>query len=313
MSPKAFISHASEDKERFAIPLATALRARGIDAWVDQWEMQPGDSLVDKIFEEGIKNATVFVIVLSKASIAKPWVRQELNAAVVKRIDDGMKLIPIVLDGCEIPGALKSTLWQRVLDPADFASCLDVVVDAIFGRSRKPPIGDPALYLGSSEPAIPGLSAVDSLVLATLYAEFLTLGSRLAESDSVLAAMEQKGVQPAMVAESVEVLELQGYVETLKAVGGGFKPCGLTTRGVSLILGAKEARLIRDVGFAIINDGLLRTDAIAEAIGQPEPLIHHAFGLLSRDGHLSLSGEISLVKSIVFVRPTLRRILDAEI
>ena len=57
MNPKVFISHASEDKERFVMNFASKLRANGVDAWLDKWEMLPGDSLVDKIFEEGIKEA----------------------------------------------------------------------------------------------------------------------------------------------------------------------------------------------------------------------------------------------------------------
>lgn len=101
-APKVFVSHASEDKQRFVIPFATALRARGINAWVDRWEMLPGDSLVDKIFEEGLKEAAAVVIVLSKVSVAKPWVREELNTAVVKRIQKGTKIIPVVLEDCDV-------------------------------------------------------------------------------------------------------------------------------------------------------------------------------------------------------------------
>ena len=56
MTPKVFISHAGEDRE-FAQDLATKLRARGVNAWLDVWEILPGDSLIDKIFEEGLKDA----------------------------------------------------------------------------------------------------------------------------------------------------------------------------------------------------------------------------------------------------------------
>jgi len=55
MVPKVFLSHASEDKKRFVLEFAAKLRQQGIDAWLDKWEMSPGDSLIDKIFEEGIK------------------------------------------------------------------------------------------------------------------------------------------------------------------------------------------------------------------------------------------------------------------
>jgi hypothetical protein len=65
MNPKVFISHASEDKERFVLDFAKKLFDKGIYAWVDKWEMLPGDSLVDKIFEEGIKNAQAVIVVIS--------------------------------------------------------------------------------------------------------------------------------------------------------------------------------------------------------------------------------------------------------
>lgn len=82
---KVFISHSWDDKERFVTEFAIKLRGRGVDAWVDQWEMMPGDSLVRKIFCEGIQNAEAFIIVLSKNSVQKKWVKEELDLAVVKK------------------------------------------------------------------------------------------------------------------------------------------------------------------------------------------------------------------------------------
>ncbi len=109
MNPKVFVSHASEDKERFVLDFATKLRSKGIDAWVDRWEINPGDSLVDKIFEEGIKNAQAVIVVLSKYSVDKPWVREELDVSVVKKINENIKLIPVVtdIDDCQVPECLK--------------------------------------------------------------------------------------------------------------------------------------------------------------------------------------------------------------
>ena len=92
-APKVFVSHASEDKDRFVVEFARRLRENGVDAWLDQWEMKPGDSLVDKIFEEGLKEARAIVVVLSATSVLKPWVREELNASVVNRISRVPRLI----------------------------------------------------------------------------------------------------------------------------------------------------------------------------------------------------------------------------
>lgn len=309
-APRVFLSHASEDKERFVIPFAEALRQRGVDAWLDQWEMMPGDSLVDKVFEDGIAQATVVIIVLSETSVAKPWVRQELNVAVVKRIEEGTKLIPIVLDRCPVPTSLKSTLWQGVPDPNDFATCLERVVDAIFGHSRKPPIGAPAPYLAPGLLSIAGLSAADSLLLSVLYEQFLTLGLCMGDPLTVLDAMSKAGVEPDMTAESLAILEHLGYADSIKAIGRGFKPCGILPRGVSAMLGDKEASLVSEVALAIVNGGHKRGDAIAEAIGHPQSLAEHAMELLARGGHLVMSGEIDPVKRIGIIQPTLRRILD---
>ena len=106
-NPKVFISHASEDKGRFVLSFAQRLREKGVNAWVDAWEMLPGDSLVDKIFNEGLRPADAVVVVLSDASVTKPWVQKELNTAVVKNIEDRTRLIPVRLDDCQIPECLR--------------------------------------------------------------------------------------------------------------------------------------------------------------------------------------------------------------
>jgi len=85
MHPKVFVSHASEDKERFVTNFATKLRENGVDAWLDKWEMLPGDSLVDKIFEEVVLSPTMephvanaIEQVMRQASISTPVRRSTL-------------------------------------------------------------------------------------------------------------------------------------------------------------------------------------------------------------------------------------------
>ncbi|MES1982893.1 MAG: toll/interleukin-1 receptor domain-containing protein [Pseudomonadota bacterium] len=140
MNPKVFISHASEDKARFVTAFAERLRASGVDAWLDRWEMLPGDSLVDKIFEEGLRNASAVVVILSVNSVNKPWVREELNAAFVKRVNTGSKLIPIVLDDCAVPEALASTVWERVANLASYDASFGRILAAVTGSTEKPPL-----------------------------------------------------------------------------------------------------------------------------------------------------------------------------
>ncbi len=143
--PKVFISHASEDKQRFVLKFAERLRSNGIEAWLDKWEMLPGDSLVQKIFEQGIKEANAVIVVLSNHSVNKPWVREEIDAAFVKRVNGTSKLIPLIIDDCPIPECLKSTVWERVPDMENFDTALAHIIRAVFGQLDKPPVGAASL------------------------------------------------------------------------------------------------------------------------------------------------------------------------
>jgi TIR domain len=86
-----FISHASEDKEAVARPLAAALRRAGARIWLDEHELTVGDSLTGKI-DEGLARSQFGVVILSPAFFAKHWPRQEL-AGLRARQEEGRKVI----------------------------------------------------------------------------------------------------------------------------------------------------------------------------------------------------------------------------
>ena len=309
-APKVFVSHASEDKERFVLPFAEQLRARGVDAWLDKWEMLPGDSLVDKIFEEGLKEAAAVLIVLSKVSVTKPWVREELNAAVVKRIEKGTKIIPIVLDGCEVPQALRSLVWESVKDVSDFGDCLGRVVDAVFGHTSKPPVGPaPAYTANTAVPRIRGLTAAESLVLKALYDAFLIHGREYISPSVILASATDQGLDMSMVSDSLEILAHQHYVELLRHLGPGPYHARIKTSGVSVMLGRDEQDLIRQVGLSIVNDELMQSGDIAAATGRPRSLVDHAIHRLQGQGHIKSVSGLDQRTFIHHVSPTLRRAL----
>ena len=140
---KVFISHASEDKDRFVLEFARKLRENGVDAWVDIWEMLPGDSLVDKVFYEGIKNARAMIVVLSNYSVEKPWVREELNRGFLDRLSGKCRIIPVVIDDCPIPEPLRSTIWQKIDSLDNYEIEFNRILDAIYGRVNKPALGSP--------------------------------------------------------------------------------------------------------------------------------------------------------------------------
>jgi predicted phosphodiesterase len=80
-----FISHASEDKEAIARPLAQELRARGCSVWFDEYELELGDSLRAKV-GDGLRHARVGVVILSRSFFAKRWPRWELDGLTARQL-----------------------------------------------------------------------------------------------------------------------------------------------------------------------------------------------------------------------------------
>lgn len=78
-----FISHASEDKEEVARPLAVALQAHGLEVWFDEFTLKFGDSLRRKI-DEGLANSRVGLVVLSPTFLKKDWTNHELDGIVTR-------------------------------------------------------------------------------------------------------------------------------------------------------------------------------------------------------------------------------------
>ncbi|MCY3832240.1 MAG: toll/interleukin-1 receptor domain-containing protein [Chloroflexi bacterium] len=73
-----FLSHASEDKDNVARPLAMALQEYGLRVWYDEFELKIGDNLVAKL-NAGINGSRFGIIVLSKTFFAKQWTIHELD------------------------------------------------------------------------------------------------------------------------------------------------------------------------------------------------------------------------------------------
>lgn len=173
--PTAFLSHAHSDKNRFVRKFAERLFANGVQVWVDEWEMNPGDSLVQKLLEEGIKNAQAVIIVLSKSSVESKWVRVELDAAFIKRVENSTKIIPIVLDDVEVPETLRSMLYVKIDDLENYDAAFQQVLRAIFDHHPRPALGSPPDW-AKAAPKVSGLKPTDQAVFKALYDTFVEVG-----------------------------------------------------------------------------------------------------------------------------------------
>ncbi len=313
MKPKVFVCHATEDKDRFVRGFSTRLRENGIDAWVDEWEIGPGDRLVRKIFDDGIKNAKSFIIVLSQISVEKPWVKEELDAAVVKRIEQGTKIVPVVLDDCKVPEVLRATRWIKIKDIKNYDAEIREIINSIFEHTDKPPLGSPPAYLQVAKVRFPRLGKMDSMVLK-LIGESAIENDTLIVTDDLARHAEAQDISYQEYRESLELLDANHYIELHKVVGENILDFSFTYHGFEQYAKAFVSDYIsikREVIAQIVNHNQTGEESIALSINRPVNLVRHVLISLHRGNHFDMVDEGMTGILIYNVRPTLKRLLES--
>lgn len=89
-----FISHASEDKDAIARPLAEFLRSFGVKVWYDEHLLRVGDSL-SEVIDKGLVECRFGVVIISQKFLSKSWARRELAGLVAKEIAVGKVILPV--------------------------------------------------------------------------------------------------------------------------------------------------------------------------------------------------------------------------
>jgi len=89
-----FISHAWEDKEAIARPLAEALRRKGLRVWYDEFTLTLGDSLRRSI-DRGLAQSKYGVVILSPNFFAKEWPQKELDGLAAREVYGDKVILPI--------------------------------------------------------------------------------------------------------------------------------------------------------------------------------------------------------------------------
>lgn len=119
-----FISYSHADKE-FVNKLAAHIVKNKVSVWVDTWELNVGDSIIQRV-QSAIADATALLVVLSKASVESEWFKKEVSAGLMRELDEKRVLVlPVLLEDCIAPVFLREKLY------ADFRENFDVGLKAV--------------------------------------------------------------------------------------------------------------------------------------------------------------------------------------
>lgn len=288
MNPKVFISHASEDKERFVLNFAKKLRDKGIDAWLDKWEMLPGDSLVEKIFEGGIKNANAIIVILSSISVSKPWVKEELNVSFANHVNKVSKLIPVIIDECKIPECLNNTVWQRIKDLDNYDEDLKRIVMAIYGDKSKPPLGKSPKYTKTVVDQVGNLTNLDNIVMKIAFDIALEKNTKVIKTVEVSTRCSELDISKEELLESLNLLDETNYIDLRKTTGStlpplfiitdsGFEDCSRTFIG-------NYKKIYESVTYQVVNISRLHSSSISEKLSEKSVIVENILKHLHNRG-----------------------------
>lgn len=138
MTWDVFISHAWEDKEAVARPLADALTQQGLGVWYDEFTLTIGDSLRRSI-DYGLAHSTYGLVILSPSFFAKEWPQRELDGLVARESGGEKVILPVWHDVTKEDVAPYSPMLADRL-AALTSEGLEVVVQKIIQVVRPQPI-----------------------------------------------------------------------------------------------------------------------------------------------------------------------------
>jgi tetratricopeptide (TPR) repeat protein len=97
----AFVSYAHRDAAWVQV-LADNLHRAGLDVFLDRWDITTGDRLAEQL-QRGLVRSRAVVLVVSSASVTRPWWQEEFAAAVTAAVDGTQRVVPVLLDDVALP------------------------------------------------------------------------------------------------------------------------------------------------------------------------------------------------------------------
>jgi hypothetical protein len=125
-----FLSHAHGDKP-FARRLAADLRNAGHSVWIDEGEINIGDSLVTKI-RDGLDQVDYVCAIISKTSVESAWVEKELEIASNREIDERrVVVLPLLVDDVPLPGFLRGKFYGDFRSAQQYGEKLELLLRSL--------------------------------------------------------------------------------------------------------------------------------------------------------------------------------------
>lgn len=127
---RVFLSHSSKDKV-IVDKIFNELQKSEIYAWYDKYEIQPGDSITEKI-NEGLETSDVGIICISRnfLNTSSGWTKSELNYFVQRRMripDKTFLILNFDLPHDELPPLVQDYRYIDFKDPNAIEELIEIL------------------------------------------------------------------------------------------------------------------------------------------------------------------------------------------
>jgi hypothetical protein len=136
-----FISYAHKDRERVHAVCHHLRDQHGIQAWLDEWSILPGERIARSI-EDGLKGAKIAFVMVSPSALSSRWVDLEWRTKFEEEIESGLVAVVCVLiepiDPVTLPPYLKGKKHIAFVDnPASLADKIAETAKAHLDRREE--------------------------------------------------------------------------------------------------------------------------------------------------------------------------------
>ena len=313
---KVFISHDSRDKKRFVEGFATKLLENGIDVWYDEWELKLGDSLMTTF--DAISQCDIFISIISEYSVESNWVKEESDSAFLKKIENNVKFIPVILPGqFEKPSYINHILYCKISDLNNYESEFKRLLSDIFGISTKPKVGNEPRFTTISP--INELEKSDTIVLKMIGDFIIKHNVHSINFDKIVELVNDFDLTSDQAKSSLEMLNDLKYVDYTIVFSGEFLNIHFTYQGTLLYCKnfVKDFdEILRRIFALIINENLRTNKQIIEKTKIDCLIINGILECLENYHYIKLTktmdGTFIIVKIPEMGKRYMKKILNKE-
>jgi anti-anti-sigma factor len=135
-----FLCHSSNDKP-VVRTLYQHLKAKGIDVWLDEVSLLPGQ-LWEKEIPAAVHRSDAVLVCLSRASVTRTgYVQREIKYALdaaEQQSDESIFLIPARLEDCEVPERLRKWHWVDLFTGDGFDRLITALQARALALQKRP-------------------------------------------------------------------------------------------------------------------------------------------------------------------------------